>query len=1605
MVCKRVEDAVENLKSRPANAVSTGMVSKRSRSAVFLFTGQGSQYVGMANGLYRTEQLFRDMVDQCAETLLPEIGLDLRELLFNEENDNAAETINRTDIAQPALFTVEYALANLWGKYGIVPESMIGHSIGEYVAACISGVFSLDDALKLVASRGALMQHQPPGAMLSIAVSEDEAKSYLNGDIELSAINSPNACVVSGEIEKIRQLEKRLAENAVRCIRLHTSHAFHSKMMAPIMAPFKSLFSDVVLNRPRIPFLSNLTGDWITPEQATSPEYWADHLRQPVRFFAGAKKLIGAPGNFFIEVGPGNTLSTLVRQAAAFLDGSGQGPKIPPVVQSLRHPQQKVSDRAFFLHRLGMLWQMGVPIKWEDLYDDKKPRRISLPTYPFERRCYWINPDAAYDHERLTLFQEGDTSVSVHTEADSDQETAWHDSATAPSPGTESTQKTTERFIAGIWRDLLGIDEINGDSNFFDLGGDSVCASQVLMRIGARTGITLTLGDMFEYPTLSGISQLVASESSHVAKTSAIEMERIDRERHLPLSRGQKRLWFLSKLEPESPAFNLALGIRIEGRLNKEILRKAINSVVERQESLRTAFVENDGEVGAVINDYTDIELNYIDATTMEGGEQSAYEIIKEASAIPFDLERGPLARWNLLHVADDLHILIYHAHHIVFDGWSLGVVLKEIGIFYEALEQDKKADLPALDFQYVDCAAWLEKWLQSDKLKPQREYWISQLKGQLPVLQLPSDRPRPKSPKYKGSLASFELPAELSDKIKALSKKSDATFFMIFLAAFKVLLYRYSGQKDIVVGTPVANRNHIEMEKVVGFFINMLALRSDLSDNPSFADFLSRIRKTSIDAFANQDLPFEQLVDMLKPSRDLSIHPVYQVMFAFHNFSFPPITLENIKMQNTMIDRGASQLDLWLSLWEEGPVFKGMIEYSTELFDRRTISRMIGNYVTLLESVVDNPGLSIDNHRLLDEESRKRIVHGFNQTELELPEVPCFHLLFERLANHAPRNIAIVFEDQEMTYGELNARSNQLAHYLKELGVGLDVLVGVYVERSLEMMIGVMGILKAGGAYVPLDPTYPEERIAFMIEDARMPVILTQDRLEARIPENEAVVICLDADWDEIARHPRQSPRTSVKGENLAYVIFTSGSTGRPKGVRIPRHAVLNFLVSMAREPGFTPDDVLLAVTTLSFDIHVLELYLPLIVGAKVVIASRETASDGERLLATLNESKATVMQATPSTWRLLIEAGWDGTRNLKVLCGGEAFPRDLVRALMTRAGSVWNMYGPTETTVWSSCCQITDGDAPILVGRPIANTQIYILDRLMQPVPIGVAGELHIGGDGVTRGYLDRPELTEKQFVPDPFLPEKYDRIYKTGDLARVRPDGNFEYIARIGTQVKVRGFRIELGEIESVLSEHPSVEKCVVTVNEITPGDVSIIGYVVGQEAEELDVASLRNHLKTKLPDYMVPQHFMVLESLPLTPAGKVDRKNLPVPERNRSSLEQAYVTPSSDLERAISAAWQDVLKLDKIGIQDNFFDLGGHSLLLAQVHNKLRKKLSTEVSMLEMFQYPTIASLAEYLSRDGNGSSSKDKIGDRTTVLEAGKNRLKKLFTRKLTRIAQ
>ncbi|KYC36593.1 non-ribosomal peptide synthetase [Scytonema hofmannii PCC 7110] len=1050
-------------------------------------------------------------------------------------------------------------------------------------------------------------------------------------------------------------------------------------------------------------------------------------------------------------------------------------------------------------------------------------------------------------------------------------------------------------------------------------------------------------------------------------KTSEISKRKEQNE--LPLSFAQQRLWFFQQLNPDNSAYNVFSALRLEGQLNVALLAKVFTEIVRRHESLRTTFITNsEGQPIQAIASAQPITLPIVDLKEAPNKEQEVQRLAITEAQQPFDLTK-PLLRITLLQLEQTEYVLLLTMHHIVSDRWSLGVFVREMKALYEAFSRKQPSPLPELPIQYADWAIWQQEYLQGTVLSAQMAYWKQQL-ANLPVLELPTDRPRPAVATYQGAKQSFELSKGLSDALKALSAKERVTLFTLLLAAFNVLLYKYTYQNDIVVGTDIANRNRVETEGLIGFLINTLVLRTNLSGNPTFRSLLSRVREVTLGAYDHQDLSFDKLVDVLNPERNLSqMVPLFQVKFDLQSAQVEPLELLDLTVTPLVLDNGTAKFELRFNLQETNRGIKGLVEYSTDLFDATTINRMVKHFQTLLEGIIANPEQRLSELPLLTEPEQQTLLVEWNNTQINYSQ-QCIHQLFEAQVECTPDATAVVFEDEQLTYRELNARANQLAHYLRKLGVEPEVLVGICVERSLDMVIGLLGILKAGGAYVPLDPTYPQERLAFILENAQVQVLLTQAQLMEAIPQHKAKVVCIDTDWLSIAQHSKENAVTQVTANNLAYVIYTSGSTGKPKGVQIPHGALNNFLHAMRQTPGLTELDTLLAVTTYSFDIAALELFLPIIVGACLVVTSREVASDGTQLSAKLTHSNATVMQATPATWQLLLAAGWAGNHQLKILCGGEALPKHLANELLNRHDSVWNMYGPTETTIWSAACLVKTDSTVAPISHPIANTQFYILDQHAQLVPVGVPGELHIGGDGLARGYLNRPELTAEKFIPNPFNNKSASRLYKTGDLARYLPNGEIEYIGRIDHQVKVRGFRIELGEIEALISQHPAVRETVVDVREDSASSQRLVAYAVLHTEQTLTITELRVFLESKLPNYMIPTAFVVLDKLPLTPNGKVNRKVLPVPNQIRPELEVVYQPPQTEVEHTIANTWQEVLLVKDVGIHDNFFDLGGHSLLLIQVHNKLQKIFQRNFPLVEMFQYPSVSHLARYLSQESS-----------------------------------
>ena len=867
------------------------------------------------------------------------------------------------------------------------------------------------------------------------------------------------------------------------------------------------------------------------------------------------------------------------------------------------------------------------------------------------------------------------------------------------------------------------------------------------------------------------------------------------------------------------------------------------------------------------------------------------------------------------------------------------------------------------------------QSWLPSTSYDTQLNYWKQQLAGNSPLL-LPTDRPRAVNYSYQNAKRSLLLPKELVKSLNALSQQAESTLFITMLAAFNVLLFRYTRQEDILVGSLMATPSQMEQTES----INTLVLRTNLANNPTFQELLAQVCQITKAAYKHSDLPFEQIVEALKPKQSLNTYSLFQVMFVLKPLDSLLLTDGN----HTILDENKSSLvfnslklenetttnlDLALILKETLEGIDGYIEYNANLFEAATIDRLIGHFQTLLESIVTNPEQQISNLGLLTAAEKQTLLVDWNQTQANYPNV-CIHQLFESQVEQTPEAIAITFEDQSLTYQQLNNKANQVAHYLQARGVKPDVLVALCLERSLNMVVGLLGILKAGGGYVPLDPAYPPERVSFMLSDAQVPVLLTQSSLLTGLPKHEAQVVCLDTDWQAISQLSQDNPVSTVASNHLAYVIYTSGSTGKPKGVQLCHQSVSNFLCSMSQQPGLTDQDILVAVTTICFDIAVLELYLPLIMGAKVVLVGRDVATNGVKLLEKLTQSGATIMQATPATWRLLLASEWKNTPRLKILCGGEAMPRELANQLLDKSTSLWNVYGPTETTVWSTAHQVETSrllarsqDAPESIGRPIANTQIYLLDAHLQPVPIGIPGELHIGGDGLARGYLNRPELTAEKFIPDPLSDIPGARLYKTGDLARYLPDGNIDYIGRIDNQVKIRGYRIEVGEIEAVLRKHPSIQETVVIAQKNSQGDQRLVAYYVSPKV--IPNSELRQLIKHKLPDYMVPSAFVRLEALPLTPNGKIDRRALPAVETIQQEPEANYVAPRNDLELQLTKIWEKVLGIQHIGIKDNFFELGGHSLLAIRLLTEIEKSFNKNLPLVSFIEAQTIEQLANLL----------------------------------------
>ena len=2171
-VARNASEAPEVLEKKDPKVVFTAKQELKEPPVVFMFPGQGAQYVHMGAQVYRNEAVFRTEVDRCAELLNPILGTDLRTILYPKsevETVTATQQLVQTRFTQPALFTVEYALAKLWISWGIVPAAFIGHSIGEYVAACLAGVFSLEDSLALVARRAELVQAQAPGCMLAVRLPEQEILPFLTEPLSVAAVNSPKLCVVSGPAELMADLEARLAEKGVAGLRLCTSHAFHSAMMEPVVAPFAKFLRATKLCAPKIPFVSNLTARWITSEEATNPDYWAAQVRKTVRFADGIAEMAKDARRVLLEVGPGQTLTQLARQHPARSEEQ-------PVIASLSAiPDQEYSS---LLTALGRMWVAGATVDWQGFYRNERRRRVVLPTYPFERKRYLPEGPALKDPVNAaggetaskptretpmsptgliedptanspelvpapsaevvpiipryasliagarTLFQElsgtnlegvdpaanflelGFDSLLLTQAAQLLQRkfgvsisfrqvmeelcslealAAYLDRSLPPEPppqdrpalrppaspptgsGAESSEKPAEaacvsmeelikqqlkianqmldvvqqtrgnavflpnkpvavqpqsptistpdpgqkafgpykaiektagsgtlsesqmgfvktliarythrtqkskqhtqrhrrqladpRTIAGFrpyWKEMVyplvverslgsrmwdidgveyidfsmgfgadlighsppfitaaieeqlrkGIEvgpqtplagkvaqlmcELTGMDRcaFCNTGSEAVLAAirvartvtgrsrlvyftgdyhgifdEVLQRavgnlgeqrsfpiapgipeqqkqnllildyerpeslemirslgpeiaavivepvqsrhpdlqpreflqdlrritndmgsalifdevitgfrchpggaqalfgiradlatygklvgggmpIGAvcgsakfmdaldggfwsygdisipEVGMTFFAGTFVRHPLTvaaswamlnhlkqqgpdlqRGLNQRMAElvkvlnsfvrehdlpvhlehfssffwvrfESSvkhgsllffllrdkgiHIfegrlfflstAHTEA-DLEQFVRafqesllemhthgflprgENHsepravpadrafspsiqdpngvsgdiksasavaagngragaeikdsasltLPLTESQRGLWFVSKLALEGDrAYTESTTLRLRGPLDLRLLHSALRSTVNTHEALRTE-IDPSGEK-QTIHPHLDFEVPPVDLTGVTQPDQES-ELQRqfaeiESSALKF--APAPVFDARVLRLAEDHHLLVLRFHHLFGNGPSYEVFFGDLCTAYSALQAGRLPHFePAM--QLSDYVRWREQQLRAPVFEQDRDFWLRQFAGSVAVLDLPTDHPRPSVMTCRGGRASLRIESSLTSALRKTSGKLHSSMFMMLFTAFRILLQRLSGQDDLVIGIPSEGlaRNLPRGERLFANTTNLLPLRSRILSAMPFAEALAATKSLILKAKEHQSYFFGRLIQDLKLRPDPSRSPINSVSFNFERGVFcrqlgalnVELILEGVPFSNP---KDTSKFELTINIADRGDHLLVECDYSRDLFAANTIQRWLDHYQTLLKSIIADPMRSAGHLALLGDAEQYQMLVEWNRNAVEYPREKTVHRLFDEQVARHPDKVAVEFQGDCLTYGELASRADTLAAALREQGVGVETAVGVHCERSLGMVVAVLGILKAGGAYVPLDPSLPQERMALMIEDAAIPVIVSQSGIRSSLPPSRAKEICVDS--DDLRLQPRlldANKHAESAAENLAYIMFTSGSTGRPKGVQISHRAVVNFLESMRREPGLVPEDTLVAVTTLSFDISGLELLLPLLTGARIILASRESAADPTQLIQLLKRPGVSVMQATPVSWRMLIDAGWEGDPKLKILCGGEAMSRDLAEQLLKRCGELWHMYGPTETTIWSATVRLRSSEH-ITIGRPISNTQIYILDDLQQPVPVGVIGTLHIGGDGLARGYLNLPDLTRERFLKNPFIPDPGARMYCTGDLARFLPDGQIDFIGRADHQAKVRGFRIELGEIEAALVRHGRISEAVVGTCD-GAGGPRLLAYLVADSASGAppSASELRTHLKRILPEYMVPSAFLFLEKLPVTPNGKINRKALPAPGSSDLRDEALMEAPQGPVEAALAALWSELLDISRVGRNEGFFNLGGHSLIAARLMVLIEKRFDVKLPLALLLEADTIAKLADKISSHGD-----------------------------------
>ncbi|MED1721282.1 non-ribosomal peptide synthetase/type I polyketide synthase [Brevibacillus parabrevis] len=1551
LLCAEVREAIEVLTEKNSRKSWDFVASEQSPALVFMFSGQGAEYVNMALDLYRHEPLFREKLDECFAILQNISGVRYPDYLYPDQpDDQIAREIHRQSVSQPLHFAIEYSLAWMLMEWGAAPSNMIGYSIGEYVAACIAGVFSLEDALILTYHRGRLMEKLPEGVMLTVPLAEEALLSILPQELSIAAVNE-ESCIVAGSKEDIARFEAVLKEQKVISMRLAISHAGHSNMLDSMLSEFGEYVQRVSFQPPVLPFVSSLTGNPITPEEAVDPGYWVRHLREPVRFVAGLQKLAQQEHTLFIEIGPGRNLCMLAQR---FL----RPERNQKLLDTIRVERKQVADDEQLLKTVAQMWLYGVDLDWKRFYDGERRRRISLPGYPFAKKRYW-NHAFRFDTsqfgkrtggKRLASAALQSAALLSFSPAHSQERLSGQVAESVPVAHTFTSEEGS--VISRLVGEIIGGPNVGEDEDLFEAGFDSLKVVSFISKLVDAFQVQLTMHEVFAHPTIRELVPLIRQK----APQAAVVIPKAAEAPYYPASSQQKRLYALQQFDETSTAYNIPGVFLLHGTVDRERMQAACEGVLQRHEALRTYF-ELDGQelVQKIVAVASSFALEWRE---MPG---ASVEEALEGFIRPFSLHEAPLLRIRLVSIAPDRHVMLIDMHHIISDGLSIERLVSDFLAYYDGqtLAEPKR--------QYKDFAVWQQSRDEADWQK-EADFWLQQYRDGYETLDLPTDYRRPPIKHFAGDLRRFVWTDEQAAVLREFCRAQQLTPYMLLFGCFSILLAKYSGQQAIMVGTPVGGRIGAETEETVGAFVNTLALRSYPAGEKRVVDYLQELKAYCLQAFEHQTYPFEELVQQVEKERDLSRNPLFDTMFAWEQRDRSQLRIRGLDVQRQDIHSGIAKFDLMLQAWEEQGQMGFALEYATALFAASTVERMGKHYTQILQEILQAPEQPIKEIRLISAKEEQLLRDGFNQTQVDEDWSQSVVALIEAQVSKRGDEQAVVCEGQSLTYRELNERANQVARFLLDHGCEKNQIVGIVAERSLAMIIGLLAIEKAGGAYLPIDPATPAERIQYLLEDSGARLVLTQTKLIEQMTFTDSAEIAVYDLEDEAqyASYERTNPGVPLLPDDLAYVLYTSGSTGQPKGVMLTHGGMANRLCWMAAHYGMDEQEVVLQKTTYTFDVSVWELFLPLMIGGVLCFAKPGGEKDPEYLYRLIDEQQITTLHFVPSMLAAFLHALPDNadeasfSRLKRCICSGEELSIEVKDRFFRKMPEVelHNLYGPTEASIDVTFYEVQAEDRLIPIGKPVANTRLYIVTEEGGLAPIGVPGELCIAGIQLAKGYLNRPELTAEKFRELPLLPGE--RLYFTGDLARWLEDGNIAYLGRKDTQIKLRGFRIELGEIESAIQSYTDKIETVAVVSQGTQAESKVL-CAFFSATEKVDVGKLKAHLQRHLPAYMVPLHYQQLAALPHTSSGKIDRKALP------------RITASDDVDMAASemlagedgqllaSIFKETLGIENISSGAHFFELGGNSLAAIVLKAKISAAFQVQLTMQEVFAHPTIREL--------------------------------------------